>query len=269
MRSRIHLPKCRHLVFFFSLFFFVDTLCYLIYPCRAGRLDAGFKGDPCLSGEEAWQVPWGIAIVVISVQSAESHWYWNIGPPVRWQLFIAEWSRWSELQKKPVLYPIIINTDSQKILNCIGSPILLSELRPFWAAKKGKQEMLRIIGEEALPKNCVHRDHGRKRDPKQHLPCGSSSIQWVTLNERDAFHRSPVDVNLVYWDQKLTFLNWNVSLQESLNILTLFQFERKTNIQISESSCARAMSLPHVLCRCIYYFVHCIWFLFFFPVESF
>lgn len=55
----------------------------------------------------------------------------------------------------------------------------------------------------------------------------------------------------------------------SLNILTLFQFERKTNIQISESSCARAMSLPHVLCRCIYYFVHCIWFLFFFPVESF
>lgn len=134
---------------------------------------------------------------------------------------------------------------------------------------KGKQQMLRIIGEEALPKNCVHRDHGRKRDPKQHLPCGSSSIQWVTLNERDAFHRSPVDVNLVYWDQKLTFLNWNVSLQESLNILTLFQFERKTNIQISESSCARAMSLPHVLCRCIYYFVHCIWFLFFFPVESF
>lgn len=128
-------------------------------------------------------------MVVICIQTKSFY------PLARQQVFVAERFRWSELGKKSVLYPIIISMKSQK-KNCI----LLaahSELRPFGATKKEKQKMLHIVGERALPKCWVHRDHGRRRDPKQHLPCGVSLIQWVTLNEREAFHRSPTDVNLV------------------------------------------------------------------------
>lgn len=115
---------------------------------------------------EARQTPHVPAIVDVSVQTAESLWYWNIGSSVRWQLFVAEEPGWSELGKKPVLHRIIIYTKSQKILNHIGSTVLLSELRPVGATKKGKQKMLHIVGEGALPNNWVHRDRGRKRDPK-------------------------------------------------------------------------------------------------------
>lgn len=146
---------------------------------------------------EAGQMPCGTAIVDVSVQTSESLWYWDIGPSVGWQLFVAEEPGWSEVGKKPVLYPVIVYTKSQKMFNRIGSTVLLSELGPFGAAKKGKQKRLRIIGEGALPKNWIHRDHGRQRHPKQHLPCVVSLTQWVTLNEREAFQRSPVDVNLV------------------------------------------------------------------------
>lgn len=72
-----------------------------------------------------------------------------------------------------------------------------SELRPLGATKKEKQKTLRIVGERALPKCWAHRDQGRRRDLKQHLPCGVSLIPWVTLNERDAFPPSPTDVNLL------------------------------------------------------------------------
>lgn len=148
---------------------------------------------------EAMQMPCGTAVVdIFCVQSTESLWYWGIGAPVRWQMFVAEEPGWPELGKKPVLYSIIICTESQKICRHIVSTVLLSELRPFGATKKGKQKMFLITGEGALPKSWVHRDHGRKRDPKRHLPCGISLTQWVTLNKREAFHWSPVDVNLVY-----------------------------------------------------------------------
>lgn len=148
---------------------------------------------------KAMQMPCGTAVVdFFCVQSTESFWYWDIGPPGRWQMFVAEEPGWSELGKKPVLYPIIICTELLKIFNRVVSTVLLSELGPFEAIKKGKQKMLLIIGEGALPKSWVHRDHGRKRDLNQHLPCGISLTQWVTLNKREAFHWSPVDVNLVY-----------------------------------------------------------------------
>lgn len=146
---------------------------------------------------EVTQMPCGTAIVDGCVHTPESLWCWDIGSLVSWQLFVAEEPGWAELGEKPVLHPIIIYMKTQKTFNRIGSTVLLSELRPFGATKKRKQKMLRIIGEGALPKNWVHRDHGRKRHPKRRLPCGISLTQWVTLNEKEAFHWSPVDVNLM------------------------------------------------------------------------
>jgi len=82
----------------------------------------------------------GTAIVEVCVQNTEFLWYWDIGPSVGWQLFAAEEPEWSESVKNPVVYPIITHTKSQKFFNHIDSKVLLFELRPFGATKKGKQK---------------------------------------------------------------------------------------------------------------------------------